>query len=313
RALVTGAGGFVGRHLAATLGRLGWEVVSLGPRLSSRRHYTIDDVESTSAIAAGLEETQPAVVFHLAGRAPPASDEELQRVNVGYAAALRAAIRRCRPETRLLLMGSAAEYGVAAAAEGPLTEVTPAAPVSAYGRSKLEQTTDALAEVPSGLRVTVCRPFNILGLGMPRALALADWALQVREMRAGQRARVLRVGDLTTSRDFVMVDDVVQALVRLALSEAAIGEVVNIASERPTSLRSLLDRLLAAADLPVDVQVDPARLRGQDARCVIGSNHRLRALTGLAPGEIPDAFFRDLVGLTEGLANAAAPVEPTRP
>jgi GDP-4-dehydro-6-deoxy-D-mannose reductase len=130
-----------------------------------------------------------------------------------------------------------------------------------------------------GLRVIVARPSNILGPGLPPSSALGSFARQIREIELGQRAPVLNVGDLSTSRDFIDVRDVAHSYVALATHRDFSG-VVNVAAGEHVVMRWVLEQLIAEFGIPVSVAVDASRLRAAEVQKFSASALRLRAALG---------------------------------
>lgn len=280
RILVTGAGGFIGRHLMAALEATGAEIMTAGSGEDGGRHCRIGDATSAAEWERLLREFRPHRIYHLAGTSRARSVAEFYQVNAGWAAALLDAVERSLPTATVLLMGSAAEYGRKTPDQMPLQEAISADPDSHYAISKHTQTLLGLAAARRGLRVVVPRAFNVVGPGMPGHLALADFAQQIVEIERGHRPRVLTVGNLDTFRDFVDVRDVVSALLDLAASEAGLGRVVNLCSGQPTRMLDLVRLLIATSECDITVEVDPARTVPTDIPVSYGSGRLLEALTG---------------------------------
>jgi GDP-4-dehydro-6-deoxy-D-mannose reductase len=286
RALVTGATGFVGRHLVARLAADGW-IVGTAIRGGVGRP-TPPEAQATfvlgrapwdsRTLGSALAEFDPDVVFHLAGRTTAPTAAEMYEANTWLAASLFDTIARagpCRPA------GSAAEYGPIPPARLPVAEDHPCAPVGDYGISKHAQTLMGLARARAGFGVLVARIFNPVGPGMPRHLALAGFAGQLRGPEAGQGS-VLHVGDLDVERDFIGVAEAARLISALGAAPENFGEVYNICSGRAFALRPLVEELVRLSGRRVSLVTGPARLRPGEARVFFGSTGRLAA-RGLAP------------------------------
>lgn len=309
RILVTGAGGFVGRHLLADLvadprGVTGIVAATLGGEPVGEGVEAIrGDLSDPESAARIVREARPDVVIHLAGFASVG-----QAAGMGEAAwagnflgsyHLGAAVARQAPNAALLFASSSEVYG-AAFKNGPVTEDDAPAPQSVYGRSKLAAEA-ALADVlgPAN-RLIVCRPFNHIGPGQDERFVVPAFAAQIARIERGLQAPVLSVGNLTAQRDFLDVRDVVGAY--RALIAAAPGlprlSTYNIASGRVVPISVLLERLLACSEAEIEVAPDPARLRASDIPVAAGSAARLTAATGWRPrrdalvtlAEVLDAF-----------------------
>ncbi|GJE42602.1 NAD-dependent epimerase/dehydratase family protein [Methylobacterium soli] len=282
RVLLSGSGGFLGRSLREHLRRDGVEIASIGIGPAHHPfHFAVEAGGWTrDSWAEALERTQPDTVFHLAGIVR-GDEDEIRRVNTTLALDLTAALRMTGFRPTLVVAGSAAEYGEAVIDGLPVAEDAVCAPVTPYGQTKLAQTRAALAFGAEGqCRVVVARIFNPIGPGMPGHLALADFARQIAGFE--RSGAILRTGDLDVCRDFLDVADVAQALIALAGNPAAQG-VVNICSGVPTSLRGLVESMIAASGKRIEIVIDPARLRPGERRIVIGSPERLAGLAALAP------------------------------
>ena len=297
--LVTGAGGFLGRHVVARLRALGLPVVTLGRNTQAGdTHFAIADLADAAAIQGVMTQVRPDFVLHLAGTATAEPLEEAYRVNAMFAARLLNAPRRLDTPPAILLAGSAAEYGPVAEDALPVTEATPCRPNSTYGITKLAQTLHGLAAAGDGLRVVVARLFNLVGGGMPAHLALGAFARQIALMPA--TGGTLRTGPLDRERDFVEVMPASDVLVALVRNPLAAG-VINICSGTPQSLADFTSALIAQSGKPVTVQSDPGRGGNSDMVRHWGDATRLVTLDHkLAPAD-PARVARAL--LTGGYGN----------
>jgi nucleoside-diphosphate-sugar epimerase len=289
-ALVTGAGGFLGRHVVAQLQALGIPAVTLGRTGDIVLPYPSD----ASAILAAVAKVSPSLIFHLAGTTATESVEEAYRVNVLFGAHLLTAARKMSSPPRVLLAGSAAEYGPVDEGLLPIVEDTACRPTSVYGITKLAQTLHGIAAAAGGLPVVVARLFNVIGRGMPAHLALGAFAAQIRAMpNAGG---VLRTGPLARWRDFVEVEATAAVLVALARDSNATGRVVNVCSGVPTSLASLTEALIASAGCPVALQEEAGRRGNSDMVRHWGSTARLGSLGYRLPSPNPARVAAALLG-----------------
>jgi GDP-4-dehydro-6-deoxy-D-mannose reductase len=275
RALVTGAGGFVGRHLLPRLSAAGWQLDAFDLDL---------DVRDRDAVEAAVARCAPDAVVHLAGQssvgASLAQPEETARVNYLGAHPLLEALARRAPRARLLLIGSGEQYCPGPPGAAPFSERDPQRPRSPYARSKACADLLAAHYAGRGLDVVRVRAFNHTGPGQSDAFVCASFARQAAEIAAGRREPVLRVGSLESQRDFLDVDDVTSAYLAL-LDRATPAGVYNVASGTARRIGDVLGALLALAGVSPRIEVDPARLRPADAS--LGDAARLRAATGWEP------------------------------
>jgi nucleoside-diphosphate-sugar epimerase len=262
--LITGASGFVGRHVLNTLtagvdGRPaeGHEVVVLGRRCPAdwpARSFISADLNNREHLRQAVQSISPDFVIHTAGRTPPASDEELYVGNFWTTMHLLSALRTLKKRMRVVLSGSAAELGPVDAADLPVNERYSCLPTTAYGRSKWLATRSGLAERPP-LEVMVGRVFNPIGPGTPISQALGRFADRLSD--AGPDPLGLSVGELETRRDFIDVRDVARALVAISLRGQP-GLVYHVGTGRSRRVGDGLDRLIGLSGRTVQVSVDQA-------------------------------------------------------
>lgn len=275
KALVTGAGGFVGPHLMAHLADSGDEVVGLdvasGPDLRDR-HGWIDAVA----------EHDPSVIYHLAGWSDVGgswSDPWTTfEVNVmGTVSVLEAA--RLAGSPTVIMVSSADVYGLVDEADLPLTEDHPSRPRSPYGASKVAAEDIAVSYWRAhGLPVVVARAFNHLGPGQATKFAAPSFAHQIAELES-QGGGTLRHGDLSTRRDITDVHDIVRAY-RLLAVHGEPGQIYNICSDRSVSMQSVLDTLLSLSPSPITGETDQTLIRPIDLPVLRGSHRKLTDATG---------------------------------
>ncbi len=302
RALVTGSNGFVGTHLINhLLAQPGLEVigVDLAARPGAACPTYAVDLNDPDLVAAAVRDLRPDVVFHLAAQAAvQVSWADRGRTvvnNVLSQLYLIEALLAAGLKPRLLVVGSADEYGLVKSDELPVKEDNPLRPNSPYAVSKIGQ--DMLAYqyfLTHGLPVLRVRPFNHLGPGQSDLFVAGSFARQIAEIEGGRRELVLRVGNLDARRDFTDVRDVVRAYWLLA-QKGTPGEVYNIGSGRSLAVSSLLERLLALSPAKIDVQVDPARLRPSDIPDLVCDFSKIEAEVGWRPTIPLERTLRDLL------------------
>ena len=256
RALVTGATGFIGRHLVALLAGQGTRVTAMTRGTESLPAGTAAveaDVEDADAVAASIRADRFDAVFHLAGRNASAGALAVYKANViGTATILQAVKSLGRPELRVIVAGSSAEYG--ASPDNPITEDSACLPVGDYGIGKLAASRMALhLHAATGQAVIVARPFNVIGPGNCNNLLHADVARQIVEIEQGRRPPRLQLRDLSAYRDFVDVRDVAQGLVALA-GKGVPGQIYNLCTEHAVQARSLVEMMVERAQSPISLE-----------------------------------------------------------
>ena len=279
RALVTGALGFVGRHLVAHLTEAGDTIVPF------EHDGAAVDVVDAAAVGDALTAARPDVVYHLAASTHIGASWDAPaavfRVNAeGTLNVLRACTRA--GVDRVLVVGSADEYGAVAPDELPITEDAPLRPRTPYGASKVAAEYLALqAHLGDGLGTIRIRAFNHTGPGQAPTYLVPGLAGRI---VAAERdgARTIAVGSLDAVRDFTDVRDVVRAY-RLLVERGAAGDVYNVGSGRGWSVREVADALLGASGADLDLEVDPALVRPVEVPALVADASKLRAATGWAP------------------------------
>jgi GDP-4-dehydro-6-deoxy-D-mannose reductase len=253
-----------------------------------------------------LERARPDAIVHLAGVSSVAYSHEhpvaTYEINTLGALNVCVAMKSIAPAARLLYVSSGEVYG-AVRGGTPATEQTALAPCSPYAASKVAAEGACLQFARSyGLRVVCARPFNHIGAGQAPTFAIPSFARQLIDARQSGRVATLLVGNLEPVRDFSHVLDVVDAY-RLLLLRGQSGEVYNVCSGHGRSIRSMLDELVELVGTPVDIQVDPAKLRPVDLPFLLGDATKLRAL-GWGPRLTVRDALTDLLSASAGEAEA---------
>ena len=272
--LITGATGFVGTWALEDLRRHRpdaevWATSEQPtPPAGHQGPYRQVDLGDMEGVRTLIRDCRPAGVLHLAGAIAGGDVERLTAVNAGGSERLYRALADVLPQdsVRVVQASSAAVYGPVPGAELPVGEDRPLHPVSPYAISKAAQERVSIAAGEAdGLHVVRARIFNLLGPRQPVRLVPMCFLDQLREIRRGDAAARLQVGNLRARRDFVDVRDVVQALLAL-LDHGAAGAAYNVASGEEVEIGVVLAALQDLAGLDVPVEVDPALLgvRGED-------------------------------------------------
>ena len=299
RALVTGGNGFVGRYLCRELRSRGIDVFSTAQTTHGGDVDLTFDLADDTSVATVLERSKPSVIFHLAAQAfvPQATSDPLgtYETNVMGTARLIDSVRalQASDRPRFVFVSSGEVYGSQAAPNLPLLESTPTAPATPYAASKVAGEAIVLASARTyGFEAIVTRAFNHIGPGQSDRFVVASFAKRLAQIAEGDNA-LFPVGNLTPSRDFLDVRDVVRAYADLATAGTS-GEIYNVCSGVPTKIQDVLRHLVMAARVGVEIREDPALVRAVDVPLFYGDNAKLRAATGWEPKMTLPASLRDV-------------------
>lgn len=306
RVLITGAGGFVGNHLAAHLGQtqanarlIGttlFEIETVHPAVSENRRIDLKDYAQTRGL---LDDCRPDAIYHLAAQAfvPRSFEAPWETLENNILSQLNV-IRAClelKQRPRILIVSSAEIYGEVTAGQLPLDEDCAIRPTNPYSVSKVAQDMLGLQYYLShDLPIMRARPFNHIGPGQNGRFVAPAFAMQIAGIEEGQREAVINVGNLTAKRDFTDVRDIVRAY-RLIIEKGRPGEAYNVASGLAYSIGQLLDILLGLSQREIKVRVDPARLRPVDVPEIRGDAGKLRRDTGWRPSLSFEETLRDVL------------------
>jgi GDP-4-dehydro-6-deoxy-D-mannose reductase len=292
RALITGVGGFVGRHLLRHLQDEGDEVLGVGRRgdisgLPESVPAFPVDLAHRAHVEAAVRQARPDVVYHLAAQSSPreslADPWATLSNNLKAQLHLLEAVRSLSHPPRVLVVGSSDEYGDVRPDEVPTSEDVPLRPTTPYAVSKVGQ--DMMGYqffAQHKLPVVRVRPFNHTGPGHDARFVIPSIARQLAQIEVGQCEPVLHVGNLDVQRDFLDARDMVRAY-RLAALLGEPGEVYNLGSGRSVRIGEIVEALVARCRVPVRVLVDPTLVRRVDIPRQQADITRFTELSGWQP------------------------------
>ena len=268
-------------------------------QLFGRVTFHEGDIEDAYSVARAVRQAQPDRIYHLAAQSYPSESWDApittMRTNVEGTIHVLEAARAHAIAARIHIAGSSAEYGWVGPADVPIREERPLRPASPYGVSKVAAELTGLQYHDSfGLHVLVTRSFNHVGPRQGDRCSIQTFCQQMAQAEAGKQEPVLRVGNLEARRDFTHTADVARALF-LLLDRAAPGQVYNLCSGNPVRIGDIVEQVRQQGRLPVEVSVDPARLRPSDEPLLAGDNRRLRAATGWEPRIGMEQIVRELL------------------
>lgn len=264
--LLLGAGGFIGRRVKEALDT-NHEVYQ-----STLDTATIDmtvhiNLLKVSTIEDALKRTHPEVIINCAGVVD--NSEKAAQNPIFTENLLRVAVNSKLEFNKIIISGSAAEYGVVGKNNISVNEDTPLKANSGYGLSKLKETTLALDFAKRyNLPVVIARIFNPIGVGMHHRFLIPRILQQINEIQSGMKD-VVEVSRLDSKRDYVDVSDVASAIKSIVENKPK-ESAYNIGSGKSTSNGELVELILKNINLPqspkiVETSNDPEPLVASQA------------------------------------------------
>lgn len=303
RTLITGASGFVGRHLIVQAASQGDQLFGTVYPQVSPEAFGEDvtpffmDLREEAQVANLVRTVRPQKVFHLAAVSHVLRSweerTEAMETNVMGTFFLFEALRKYAPDACVLFVSSADVYGIPPENRA-FNEEDPPSPINPYAYTKI--TGELMCRYYSSvenLNIRIARSFPHTGPGQSPVFVCADWADQIARIEKGQSPPVIQVGNLDVSRDFLDVRDVVCAYTLLC-DKGQRGECYNVCSGRALPLKDILARLCALAAVEPEIRVDEKKLRKTDIPALSGTNAKMRSL-GWSPSIPFDRTLEDLL------------------
>lgn len=279
--LVTGAGGFLGRHLCSLLVK-DYHVIGADlPVVDCISGIDWRTVNRDDDLGRLVRTTRPNVVVHLAFiNRKPANVTERQYFDKIFAVDLPLFESLAEVKGNLLLVSSSAVYGNAEGRE-LIDETCPLKPISLYGLAKVFQEMSVQYYAVIGLKVCIARLFNLSGPGQKQGMLLSDWVAQSRDVAEGKTSG-LKIRHRKTSRDFVDVRDASVAIT-LIVQNFKSGEVFNVASGKAVSLVEIIEELKKLCPVPLKITETEANPSETDVLIQRGSFDKIASVYGWRP------------------------------
>jgi nucleoside-diphosphate-sugar epimerase len=284
RALITGLRGFTGAYLASELNARGYEVfgTAFGNEPLGTGVYHVDLCDR-DALQDVVNRVKPDIVAHLAAVSFVGHDkpDEIYRINIMGTRNLLDVLSRLPQAPKAVLVASSANvYGNATA--GSLSELQVAMPANDYAVSKLAMEHVARLWMDK-LPIFITRPFNYAGVGQADNFLIPKIVSHFQ-----RRAERIELGNLDVSREFSDVRSVAHAYAEL-LTLSPRGETVNICNGQGYSLREVIALAEEITGHQMEVCSNPAFVRANEVRTLVGDASKLRSLIG----ELPAYRLRD--------------------
>ena len=274
--LVTGATGALGKAVTQYLYKQGGDNIVTTGRSGKGTDFKLDITDNIK-LKKIIDQVRPDLIIQLAATFTHNFDDAYA-VNVHANRQLLELMQHSYKGTRVLLVGSAAEYGVIEAEENPISEDHALNPVSVYGLTKVWQTQLAGFYSRHGVDVVVARVFNLKGKGLSEKLFVGRLQKQIDAVLSGQQS-VIELGPLSATRDYISTKDAALQLFDIAEFGES-GHVYHVASGKPVVMRELLKDTLNEYGLDFSIvheAEEKSNRSGYDVPVIYADmNHTLR-------------------------------------
>ncbi|TMO07437.1 hypothetical protein CWB60_08010 [Pseudoalteromonas sp. S327] len=269
RVLITGIGGFTGRHLKKHLEKQGMEVYGTTYTSSSMEDTFPVNLTDAASVLDIINKVEPSYIVHLAAISFVGHGDaaEFYRVNVvGTENLLQSVIKSKANVKKVIVASSANIYGNTDV--DLISESFPPEPVNHYACSKMAME-KIVANYYTKLPIIITRPFNYTGVGQAEHFLVPKIVSHFKQQKSE-----IELGNLDVYRDFSSVDFVVNAYAKLLQSDVK-SEVFNICSGNSYSLKQIIESLEAQAGYKINVSVNPAFVRVDEVKKITGDNNKL--------------------------------------
>ena len=252
--LVTGSTGAFGSMLVKWLQNNSSEQIwCTGKKSLKEKGYYSCDLTNAPETKSLIARLRPQLIFHLAGNYIDTHDLDYSINSLGAKHIIGALIEE-DINTRVILIGSAAEYGIVSPNENPIKENRALCPVTVYGLSKAFQTQLGIYFAQnSNIEILIARMFNLQAPGLSEQLFIGRMEKQITAFLRGEIKEIV-AGNLDSQRDYISVDKAIEQLNMIA-KKGKSGEVYHIASGQPIKMKELLHKML------LDARIDPSKIK----------------------------------------------------
>jgi len=255
------------------------------------------DINNVLSIESVLEEVRPDIIFYFCAYVSVFSSiknpSSTYQTNVLGAINLLESVKKISPDSKVLMPGSAEQYGFVTEKNMPIKESYSLNPQNPYAMTKKNQEEIGLFYFRQfGLNLYFTRTFHCTGPYQSAGFVCSDIARQVVALEEG-KASSIKIGNLEAKRDFLDMRDITDAYWKI-LIKGKPGEIYNVCRGESLKIQSILDKLIDFSGKDIAIQVDPAKLRKSDVPDFIGDNQKLIEI-GWTPKYKMDQTLLDLL------------------
>ncbi len=242
RVLIIGSNGFIGKSFINYTQETKKELYTLSRRKNDKDKHFVCDATNFEKLNKIIQSIKPNEIYNLSG-------SYLNEFEVSYSTnvvitknVFDSVVKNGLLDCKILINGSAAEYGFIKDYDNPIDEKYPFNPISVYGLTKIYQT--YLCRIyfnRDDLKIYLARPFNVIGYGMSNNLFVGRLIKQIVQ-HLKKKSKII-LGNLNNERDYVDVEDVINAF-KIIMKNGTPGEIYNIGSGRSIKIKDLLDKFL---------------------------------------------------------------------
>ena len=292
--IVTGASGFVGKHLikflsSKDLDLYGTYLNTQDEELAKLAKLIRVDLNNPKEVDDLILKTGPDLIFHLAASTSPRESfkdpKSTFENNINSEINILESVKNRNLKTRIIIISSAEVYGIVGQKDLPIDENTPLNPSNPYAVSKIAQDFLALQYFNSyKLNIVRLRPFNHIGPGQSDNFVVSAFAKKIAMVEKGKINKIT-VGNLESKRDFTDVKDIVRAYY-LASEKSESGEVYNLGSGKSHPISEILKMLTSYSKAHIEVEQDKSLFMPIDNPDFVCNFSKFEKITGWKP-EIP--------------------------
>ena len=297
--LITGSSGFVGKYLVEKLKSKGFDIIAFHRKnIINKRdgilHKKID-LNNVQTLIKYLNELKPKYIIHLAADSSVAFSWEHPiesfNNNMNIYLNLIDAVRQSKINPTILCIGSSEIYGKVEKNCIPIKESNKINPINPYSVARASQ--ELISNVYCqgyGLKIIKTRSFNHIGLGQDSRFFLPTVINQLFDKNCSE----LKLGDLDIIRDFLDVEDVVDAYLDL-LKYGKSGKVYNVCSGLGYSLNEIVQKVMHITNINKPIILNKAKIRPADNPVIIGDNNKLKSLNNWRPKNDIDTSIKKII------------------